>query len=106
MNQFNTPKQINRKVQIGEWIFEVKMVRAIKVAKYGDPYSAIANINFYDDIANIDGVLLKEQTSLSEHDHKTFKQFCTAMAVNKVNINEDGLIFPASVTHVKHVKHA
>ena len=36
---------MSKHVKIGEWIFEVKLVRALKVEKYGQPYSAIANCN-------------------------------------------------------------
>jgi len=89
MNINKVPNQIKRQVQIGDWIFEVKMVRAIKVAKYGEPYRAIANLCLNDNNAYIDGLLLKEQPQLSKADRSTFMQFCSQMSVLNININEE-----------------
>jgi len=35
---------ISRFTQIGDWIFEVKMVRALRVENYGEPYDAVATL--------------------------------------------------------------
>ena len=35
---------ITRFTQVGDWIFEVKMVRALRVEKYGQPYDAVSTL--------------------------------------------------------------
>ncbi len=101
MNINKVPNQIKRQVQIGDWIFEVKMVRAIKVAKYGEPYRAIANLCLNDNNAYIDGLLLKDQQQLSKTDRSTFMQFCSQMSVLNVNINEALSAQPSPQPHLK-----
>jgi len=44
-------------VHLNNWIFEVKAVRALRVDNYGEPYSAIANINVNGDVAYLDGLM-------------------------------------------------
>ena len=47
-------------VKIGEWLFEVKTVRALKVGKdgvYGDEYTAIATIDIIDGKAHINSAI-------------------------------------------------
>ncbi|MFB1015853.1 MAG: hypothetical protein QMC51_09395 [Alteromonadaceae bacterium] len=51
---------ISRNIQIDNWIFEVKMVRALRVDNYGDPYTAIANISLNGNSAYIDGMMQKK----------------------------------------------
>ena len=58
------PKDVNLPeydvIKIGEWIFEVKSVRALKVGidgVYGDEYSAIANIDIIDGKAYINSTI-------------------------------------------------
>lgn len=45
---------------IGEWLFEIKEVRAIRVKEYGRPYDAIANVKIVDGEARIEGVLSQD----------------------------------------------
>ena len=78
--------QISRHVQIDNWIFEVKMVRALRVKNYGEPYSAIANISLNGNSAYIDGMMQKDQQQLSEADVQTFKDFCQQMAIKQLNV--------------------
>ena len=58
---------------IGEWHFEVIMIRCRKVAKYGDPYTAITNITITDGEPHIEGALSsakssrKDELALSEY---------------------------------------
>ena len=52
-----TPKY--KTIKIGEYIFEVKTVRALKVGEdgvYGDPYDAMCYIDFIDGKANVNSL--------------------------------------------------
>lgn len=78
---------INRHIQIGDWIFEIKMVRALRVPRYGEPYSAIANVCFNGNTAYIDGILQKSQAnqaSLSDDDIQTLKALCDQMDIEQL----------------------
>ena len=77
---------INRHIQIDNWIFEVKMVRALKVKQYGEPYCAIANISLNGSSAYIDGMMQKDQQDISDEDVQVFKDFCQQMAIEKLNV--------------------
>lgn len=72
---------MSKHVQIGEWIFEVKMVRALKVSEYGKPYSAIANCNINGDAMYIDGLLTKNDQVFTKDDFKSFNEFCYKMGL-------------------------
>lgn len=72
---------ISKHVKIGEWIFEIKMVRALKVAEYGKPYSAIANCNINGDSLYIDGLLTKNDQEFTKKDFKSFGVFCKKMGL-------------------------
>ena len=67
---------MSKHVQIGGWIFEVKMVRALKVEEYGKPYSAIANCNINGDSMYIDGLLTKDEQKFTAEDFQSFYKFC------------------------------
>ena len=95
----NISENICRHIQIDNWIFEVKMVRALRVKNYGEPYSAIANINLYGSSACIDGILHKDQQQLSYADLQVLTNYCQKMAVDEVNIDSINHFFtPASET--------
>ena len=74
---------MSKHVQIGDWIFEVKLVRALKVAEYGQPYSAIANCNINGDTMYIDGLLTKEEKNFTRNDFQSFNDFCQLMGVKQ-----------------------
>ena len=74
---------MSKHVKIGEWIFEVKMVRALKVDEYGKPYSAIANCNINGDAMYVDGLLTKEQQTFTKEDFDAFTQFSQLMDLKK-----------------------
>jgi len=76
-------KSMSKHVQIGDWIFEVKLVRALKVDEYGQPYSAIANCNINGDTMYIDGLLTKEEKNFTRNDFQSFKDFCHLMGVKQ-----------------------
>lgn len=80
-------EKISRYVQIDNWIFEVKSLRAIKVNEYGKPYSAIANINLNGDSVYIDGLLTREEDEFSKDDYLAFKKVCKALGVSKVSFD-------------------
>ena len=67
---------MSKHVQIGDWIFEIKMVRALKVKEYGKPYSAIANCNINGDAMYIDGLLTQEGQHFTREDFNSFNDFC------------------------------
>lgn len=77
------PESMSKHVQIGDWIFEVKMVRALKVAEYGQPYSAIANCNINGDGMYIDGLLTQEGQNFTRNDFKIFNDFCYNMGLKQ-----------------------
>lgn len=64
-----------RYVKIDDWIFELKMVRALKVDEYGKPYAAIANCNINGDNMYVDGLLTKEEDEFTKEDFMTFLKF-------------------------------
>lgn len=74
---------MSKHVQIGEWIFEVKMVRALKVSEYGKPYSAIANCNINGDVMYIDGLLTKDSQIFTKNDFNSFNEFCHKMGLKQ-----------------------
>lgn len=78
---------ISRHIQIDNWIFEVKMVRALRVQEYGEPYSAIANISLNGSSAYIDGMMQKNQQQLSNEDMLVFKTYCQQMSIDEINID-------------------
>lgn len=76
-------ESMSKHVQIGEWIFEVKMVRALKVSEYGKPYSAIANCNINGDAMYIDGLLTKNSQVFTKSDFNSFNEFCNQMGLKQ-----------------------
>jgi len=51
---------MSRYTQIGDWIFEVKMVRALRVSEYGQPYSAVATLTSNGDNVYIDSQMTRQ----------------------------------------------
>ncbi|MGJ8691695.1 MAG: hypothetical protein ACSHW0_04380 [Thalassotalea sp.] len=74
----------NRYIQIDGWIFEIKAVRAIKTDSYGKPYEAIANFNFQNDTAFIDGLMTRTENDFSRTDHNTFEKFFSQIGIKRV----------------------
>ena len=77
----------SRLVKIDGWIFEIKAVRAIRVEEYGQPYSAIANINLNGDNAYIDGLLTNSSSELAREDFHTLKQYLQLLGVQEVQFD-------------------
>lgn len=79
--------KMSRYIQHGDWIFEIKSVRALKVGKYGDPYSAIASLTLNGDTAYYDGLMTRDDTSFDRKDFKTLIEFCRQLDVKAVNFD-------------------
>lgn len=80
-------KEESRCIRINNWIFEVKMVRAMRVAEYGQPYSAIANVNFNGDNVYIDGLMTDSATELSREDFKSLKAYFQRLGVKEIQFD-------------------
>jgi hypothetical protein len=77
-------KSITHIAQMDDWVFEVKMVRALKVKKHGDPYSAIANLTANGDQMYIDSHLSVNDEELSKEDFMTIYKFCQSMGMKNI----------------------
>lgn len=77
-------KAISRYVQVDDWVFEVKMIRALKVDSYGQPYKAIAHFNLNGDFATLDGEMHSEQSEFSDQDYRKFFTLCQQLDVKKL----------------------
>lgn len=76
---------MSKHVKIGEWIFEVKMVRALKVDDYGQPYAAIANCNINGDAMYVDGLLAKNQKTFTKDDFDAFTLFGQQLGLKQIS---------------------
>jgi hypothetical protein len=77
----------SRFIEIDNWIFEVKSIRAIKVNSYGKPYSAIANFSFNGNKAYIDGLLTREEETFTKDDYQVFNRLCQKLEVKQVQFD-------------------
>jgi len=77
----------SRFIQLDNWIFEIKAVRAIKVANYGEPYSAISNFSLNGDIAYIDSLITKDNESFTRKDYQVFHQLLQKLDIKEVQYN-------------------
>lgn len=87
---FNTndaEQNMTKYIQLDDWIFEVKTVRALRVKDYGQPYSAIANININGDTAFIDGLIMREKELFSRKDFNTFVKFCRNLELKSASFD-------------------
>lgn len=84
----NSPANLMpRFVQVDDWIFEIKTVRALRVDQYGKPYTAIANLTVNGDTAYLDGLLTRENEKFSRKDFQTFYKFCQQMQVKQAHFD-------------------
>ena len=77
----------SRFIQLDNWIFEVKSVRAIRVDSYGKPYNAIANFSFNGNNAYIDGLMTREDEKFSKEDYQVFKRLCQKLGIKQVQFD-------------------
>lgn len=80
---------ISRHIKIDNWIFEVKMVRALRVDNYGEPYTAIANISLNGSSGYIDGIMQKNHHKISEDDVRIIENYCKNMDVSQINVEKN-----------------
>ncbi|REL30680.1 hypothetical protein [Thalassotalea euphylliae] len=80
---------ISRCVRMDDWIFEIKLVRALKVDSYGQPYRAIAQLNVNGDFAFLDGSLHAGEEGFSAQDIATFQQFCQMLEVKELRLGAE-----------------
>ena len=83
----SSAKLMPRFVQVDDWIFEVKTVRALRVDQYGKPYTATANLTVNGDNAYLDGLLTRENEKFSRQDFQAFYKFCQQMEVKQANFD-------------------
>ncbi|RKF13317.1 hypothetical protein DBZ36_19865 [Alginatibacterium sediminis] len=74
-----------RYIRVGQWLFEVKSVRAIRVSEYGQPYDACCNMSFNGDQAYIDNQLTRNDAPFTQRDFSEFYQFLQTMGVSDAN---------------------
>ena len=79
---------MSRYVQLDNWIFEVKTVRALHVDSYGKPYSAIANLNLHGDNAFIDGLMTRDNEGFTEKDFQVFEKVCQQLGINQMTVSK------------------
>lgn len=77
----------SRFIQVDNWIFEVKSIRAIKVDSYGKPYNAIANLSFNGNNAYIDGLMTRDEDNFSKEDYQVFKRLCQKLDIKQVQFD-------------------
>jgi len=75
-------ESISRHIKIGDWCFEVKMVRALKVSEYGQPYTAIANCNINGNSMYVDGLLTKNDEEFTKEDFMVFHEFSQQLGLD------------------------
>ena len=87
---------ISRFTQMDDWIFEVKMVRALRVKKYGEPYTALATLTANGESMYIDSQLTRENEDFSRKDFMTFVRFCESLEMKNIVYDKvkDGVRHP------------
>ena len=76
-----------RYIQLGDWFFEVKSIRALRVDSYGKPYNAIANVTLNGDAAYIDGLITREDEEISRADFQTFYSLCQKLGMKHMQFD-------------------
>ena len=76
---------ISRFTHMDDWIFEVKMVRALRVRRYGDPYTAVATLTANGEQMYVDSQLARDKESLSQKDFSTFYKFCQQLDMKSMS---------------------
>ncbi|WP_100657935.1 hypothetical protein [Alteromonas flava] len=79
---------VSRFMQVDDWIFEIKMVRALKVDNYGEPYNAVANLTSNGDDMYIDTHMSRIGEDFSRKDFKTFYKFCQALEMKTISYDK------------------
>lgn len=77
-----------RLTRIGDWLFETKVTRALKVPEYGQPYSGIATLTLNGDDMYIDGQMMLDGQDFSRQDLNAFYQYCQQLEVKKAHYDK------------------
>ena len=76
---------ISMHTQIGDWIFIIKLMKAIRVPVYGARYNAVADITFTaEKTAFISGLMTKND-EFNRSDRRTFKKLFHQLGIEAVN---------------------
>ena len=81
-------QSVSRFTQIGDWVFEVKMVRALRVRNYGEPYTAVANLTANGDQIYIDTQMTREGEEFTRKDFVSFYRFCQMLEMKAINYDK------------------
>lgn len=81
-------ENITRYIELNNWIFEIKSIRAIRVDTYGEPYSATANLCINNDRVFVDGVMTRDQMDLGKEDRLTFIALCQKLGISTVKFDD------------------
>jgi len=81
------PETLSRCIKIDGWIFEIKMVRAIRVEEYGQPYSAIVNFNFNGDNVYVDGLMTNSDEDITKEDFNTLKGYVKRLGAKQIQFD-------------------
>lgn len=75
----------SRYIRVGEWIFEVKAVRAIRTEEFGKPYNATSHISLNGSDMFVDSQLVKDGSNFTREDYVTFIKFGQLMGVEEAH---------------------
>lgn len=78
-------ESITKITQVDDWIFEIKMVKAIKVKNHGEPYSAVANLTANGDQMYIDSHLSANNEDLLKDDFMAIYKFCQSIGMKSIS---------------------
>jgi hypothetical protein len=78
---------MSRYIQLDNWVFEIKTVRALRVDNYGEPYSAIANLNLHGDEAYVDGLMTSPDQDFSREDYRIFENFARKLNIKQAKFD-------------------
>lgn len=93
---------ISRSVQVGEWIFEIKTIRALKVKSYGQPYTAIANLCLNGDSVVLDGEFTADESGFIDKDYQAFFNIFRSLGIKEIKLdNEKHPLIPAESSTVE-----
>lgn len=78
---------MSRYIELDNWIFEIKSVRAIRVENYGEPYSAIGHLCINGNSVYVDGLMARDNKDLSQDDYQTFIELCQRLGLSQIKFD-------------------
>ena len=73
----------DKQLTIGDWCFEVKIVRAFKITNNTEPYAAVATCNINGSSMYIDGLLTQKNDEFTKEDFMAFHQFSQQLGLEE-----------------------